>query len=101
MPRYLVERTFPEEFDVPPGQDGRRLLGAIVAGNADRNVNWICSYVARDRHTVYCVYDAPNPEAIRRSARSTGLPVDRIIEVSVLDPYAFHVLECSPGPQIR
>ncbi|TMG81330.1 MAG: DUF4242 domain-containing protein, partial [Betaproteobacteria bacterium] len=33
------------------------------------------------------IYDAPNPEAIRRVAVRSGLPVDRITEVRVLDPY--------------
>ena len=34
-------------------------------------------------------YDAPDPEAIRRAAQRNSLPVDRIIEVSVLDPYFY------------
>jgi len=39
--------------------------------------------------TSFCVYDAPSPEAIRRAAARNGLPVGRITEVRVLDPY-FH-----------
>jgi len=35
------------------------------------------------------IYDAPSPEAIRRAARRNNLPVDRITEVSVLDPYFY------------
>jgi hypothetical protein len=31
-----------------------------------------------------------NPEAIRDVAERNGLPVDRITEVSVLDPYFYH-----------
>jgi hypothetical protein len=34
--------------------------------------------------------DAPSPEAIRRSARRNNLPIDKITEVRVLDPY-FHL----------
>jgi Nickel responsive protein SCO4226-like len=37
----------------------------------------------------FCVYDAADPEAIRRAAERNSLPVDRIIEVSVLDPYFY------------
>jgi hypothetical protein len=37
----------------------------------------------------YCVYDGPNPEAIRLAGAATGLPVDRITEVRVLDPYFY------------
>jgi hypothetical protein len=32
----------------------------------------------------------PNPEAIRGAAERNGLPVDRISEVRVLDPYFHH-----------
>ena len=35
------------------------------------------------------MYDAPNPEAIRRAAERNGLPVDRITRVTVLDPYFY------------
>jgi hypothetical protein len=36
------------------------------------------------------VYDAPSPEAIRRAAGDLGLPVDKITEVRMLDPYFYH-----------
>ena len=91
MPRYLVERTFPEGLFVPPGRPGRKLLQTISACNSDRSVTWIHSYVAIDAGKTFCIYDAPNPEAIRRAAASNNLPVDRITEISVLDPYAYHV----------
>lgn len=85
-----MERTFPEALEVAPGAEGRKRLATIVACNADRKVTWIHSYVSADGRTSVCIYDAPNPEAIRLTARANGLPVDRIIEVSVLDPYPFH-----------
>ncbi|MEX1004242.1 MAG: DUF4242 domain-containing protein [Acidimicrobiia bacterium] len=91
MPRYLVERTFPDGLLVPPGPPGRKLLGSIIACNSDRNVTWILSYVAVDAAKTFCIYEAPSPEAIRRAAASNNLPVDRITEISVLDPYAYHV----------
>jgi hypothetical protein len=52
-------------------------------------VTWLQSYVTLDRKHTFCVYDAPTPGAIRRAAERNKLPVDRIIEVRVLDPY-FH-----------
>lgn len=89
MHRYLVERTFADRFGVPPGPDGRRKLERIIACNADRNVVWVHSYVSADRCTMFCIYDAPSPEAIRLTAQTNGLPVERIVEVDVLDPYPF------------
>lgn len=53
-------------------------------------MTWVHSYVSTDRQSTFCIYDAPNPEAIRLTARANGLPVDRIVEVCVLDPYPFH-----------
>jgi Protein of unknown function (DUF4242) len=90
MPRYLVERTFEIALDVPSGRSGSELLRSIVDCNSDRRVTWVVSYVSLDRFKTFCVYDAPSPEAIRRAAHSNGLPVERITEISVLDPYAYH-----------
>lgn len=89
MRRYLVERSFLDGLDIPPGDEGDAILRAIVACNTDRNVSWVHSYVSSDRRMTYCIYDAPSPEAIRLTARANGLPVDRIIEISLLDPYAY------------
>jgi len=89
MARYLVERTFDEAWQISPGLDGRRQLRALIARNSDRCVTWVHSYVTEDGRKSVCIYDAPSPEAIRLTARANGLPVDRIIEISVLEPYAY------------
>lgn len=47
------------------------------------------AYVADGGKTTYCIYDGPTPESIRRAASVNGLPVDRIREVRVLDPYFY------------
>jgi hypothetical protein len=89
MPRYLVERTFPEGLAIPVTEAGAQSCLAVVAANADDGVTWIHSYVTPDRTRTICVYDAPTPEAIRRAASRTKLPVDRITEVRVLAPYFY------------
>jgi hypothetical protein len=89
MPRYLVKRTFPNGLQIPAGPDGTELLGRVVEENADEGVTWLHSYVSDDREKSFCVYDAPNPEAIRKTATRNDLPVDHITQVSVLDPYAY------------
>jgi len=61
----------------------------VVSVNAEDNVSWVHSYVTMDHKKTFCIYDAPSPEAIRKSAEANGLPVDNIIEVSVLDPYFY------------
>jgi hypothetical protein len=61
----------------------------VVGRNADLGVTWIHSYVSDDKKKTYCVYDGPDPEAIRKAAQRNGLPVDSINKVSVLDPYFY------------
>ena len=89
MPRYLVERAFPEGLQIPGGDAGAEPCLAIVDRNADDGVTWLHSYVSEDRSKTFCVYDAPTPEAIRRTATVNSLPVERITEVRVLDPYFY------------
>jgi uncharacterized protein DUF4242 len=89
MPRYLVERTFPDGLGITPTDEGARACLSVVENNADSGVTWIHSYVTEDRRKTFCIYDGPSPEAIRRTAARNGLPVDSIVPVRVLDPY-FH-----------
>jgi hypothetical protein len=89
MPRYLVERTFPEGLQIPVNEIGADVCRTVVATNSDDLVTWVHSYVTDDKTKTYCIYDAPSPEAIRRAARRNNLPVDKITEVRVLDPYFY------------
>ena len=87
MPRYLVERTFSEGLALPANAEGAQASAQVVRNNMKDGVTWIHSYVTPDRRKTWCIYDGPSPEAIRVVAKANGLPVDRISEVRVLDPY--------------
>jgi hypothetical protein len=89
MPRYLVERTFDDGLDVPATTQGADRCLQVVRRNEREGVTWVHSYVSDDHRRSFCVYDGPDPEAIRRAAMANRLPVDRITQVRVLDPY-FH-----------
>ena len=89
MPRYLIERTFPDGLSIPMNDDGRKAVAGVVANNAALGVTWLHSYVSPDRKNTFCIYDAPSPEAVRQVADRNGLPVNRIAEVNVLDPYFY------------
>lgn len=89
MPRYLVERTFPDGLAIPMTEEGAATCRTVVGNNAEDLVTWVHSYVTPDRRKTFCIYDGPSPEAIRKAARRNSLPVDRITEVSVLDPYFY------------
>jgi hypothetical protein len=84
MPRYIVERTLSEGWPIPIDE----CLG-VLERNIDEGVTWIQSYVSEDGGTAFCLYDAPTPEAIRKTAARNVLPVDRITQVRVLDPYFY------------
>ncbi len=89
MPRYLIERTFPDGLEIPVTEEGAQACLNVVDANADVGVTWIHSYVADDKTKTFCVYDGPDPESIRNAAERNGLPVDRIEQVRVLDPYFY------------
>lgn len=90
MPRYLVERTFPDGLEIPTDQVGAKTCLDVVRNNAEEQVTWVTSFVATDRTKTYCVYDGPTPESIRRAAQANGLPVDAVTECRVLDPYFYY-----------
>jgi len=89
MPRYLVERTFRGGLNIPLTDQGAAVCMSVVGTNAEEGVTWVHSYVSEDKMKTFCIYDAPSPEAIRRTAEKNKLPVDRITQVSVLDPYFY------------
>jgi hypothetical protein len=89
MPRYLIERDFPAGLVVPMDGEGAKACLGVVEGNARDGVTWVHSYVSLDKKKTYCVYDGPSPEAIRRSAATNSLPIEKITEVRVLDPYFY------------
>ena len=89
MPRYMVERTFPEGLEIPTTGDGLKACLGVVDSNASVDVSWVRSFVSDDHTKTFCIYDGPSPEAIRKAASLSDLPVDGITEISVLDPYFY------------
>jgi hypothetical protein len=88
--RYVIERTFPDALGLPASAEGAEQTRAICKVNHEESVSWVHSYVSADKKRTFCVYDGPNPEAVRRAAQRNGLPVDRITEVRVLDPFFYY-----------
>ena len=81
MPRYVIEREFTGEFHLPTDELGE--------ANRNENVFWLHSYVSTDKKKTFCIYEAPSPEAIRRATNRNKLPLTRITEVLVLDPFYY------------
>ena len=89
MPRYVVERTFSGGLSIPIDATGEKACLAVIANNGEDGVTWVRSYVSDDKRRSFCIYDAPSPEAIRRTAARNNLPVDLITQVRILDPYFY------------
>jgi Protein of unknown function (DUF4242) len=84
MPRFLIERNFAEALEATKeGAD------AVVRANDDEGVRWLFSFLTPDKRKTYCLYEAPNAEAIRAAARRANLPADVVIEVSEIRPEMF------------
>ena len=80
MPRYIIERNVgtitPEQLEAV-GRKSNAVLEEMP------EVRWIRSYISHAEGKIYCQYDAPSAEAILEHARRTGIPADRISEVSL------------------
>jgi hypothetical protein len=76
MPRYVIERQFAEQLDLT-----KEKVEKVNLINDQEGVQWIFSFLSADKKKTYCLYDAPNPEAIRSAARRNNIPADAIIEI--------------------
>ena len=64
MPRFMIERNFAEQLEVTG--DSAELVRRI---NDDEGVKWLFSFLSADKRKTYCLYEAPDAEAIRAAAR--------------------------------
>lgn len=76
MPLFLIERTFADQLDLTSDDITR-----IEEVNADEGVRWLFSFLSADRRRTYCLYEAPNAEAIVAAAKRADVPADAVVEV--------------------
>ena len=76
MARYLIERNFAERIELT-----KEAADNIRQINDEEGVKWLFSFLSADKRKTYCLYEAPNAEAIRIAARRANLPADVIIEL--------------------
>ena len=86
MPKFVIERDIPEA-----GRMSSEQLQAIsqkscgILREMGPQIQWIQSYVADDK--IYCIYVAPDEDAVRKHADKGGFPANRISRIrSVIDP---------------
>ena len=86
MPKFVIEREIPGAGQLSP-QDlqavSQKSCG-VLHGMGPR-IQWVQSYVTENK--IYCVYNAPDEEAVREHARQGGFPANSIARVfAVIDP---------------
>lgn len=86
MPKYLIERDVPNAGDMSPEDlQGISQTSCAVLHEMGPRIQWLQSYVAGDK--IYCVYIAPNEDAIREHAEKGGFPANRVTQIdAVIDP---------------
>jgi Nickel responsive protein SCO4226-like len=77
MPIFLIERRFAEDLE-----GSAEVTDRINRINAEEGVRWLYSFLAADKRKTYCLYEAPDADAIRRAAVRAGLPADVVVELS-------------------
>ena len=56
-----------------------------VLSSMGPQIQWVQSYVTGDK--IYCVYNAPNEEMVRRHAKEGGFPANKVARVATnIDP---------------
>ena len=80
MPRYIIERnvgTISQEDLETTSKKSKEVMATIPG------MVWIRSYYSAAEGKIYCEYEAPNPKVILEHARLTGLPADKISEITL------------------
>lgn len=81
MGLFVIERNFAEQLD-PDALD----QAGIREINDEVGVRWVFSFLSADKKKTYCLYEAPNAEAIREAAARLGIPADVVVPVDQFGP---------------
>ncbi len=84
MALFLVERNFARELSPDAERTAR-----VARINDEIGIRWLYSFLSADKRKTYCLYEAPNAEAIRVAAGRANVPADVIVEVSEVRPDLF------------
>ncbi len=73
MPKFVIERDIPEAGRLSPEQlqkISQKSCGVLREIGAQ--IQWVQSYVTDDK--MYCIYLAPDEDAVREHAQQGGFP---------------------------
>ena len=75
MPLFIIERNFAEEIELDPTNE------VTLKVNEEIGVKWLYSFLSLDKKKTYCLYEAPNADAVYEAARRANVPADSVIQV--------------------
>jgi hypothetical protein len=86
MPKYLIEREIPGAGKLS-GDELKAISqkSCAILRQMGPQIQWVESFVTDDK--IYCVYIAPDAQAIQEHAKRGGFPANRVTEIKrVIDP---------------
>jgi hypothetical protein len=86
MPKFVIEREIPGAGKLSAADlKGISQKSCSVLNSMGPQIQWVQSYVTGDK--IYCVYNAPNEEMVRRHAKEGGFPANSVARVAaIIDP---------------
>ena len=86
MPKFVIERDIPEAGELSLQQlQSMSQKSCGVLREMGTQIQWVQSYVSDGK--IYCIYLAPDEDAVREHAQQGGFPANRISRIcSVIDP---------------
>lgn len=78
----VIESTYP-----PLGQaEWNALSSKTLSCYAERGIEWIQSYLSRDRTRLICELNAPDAQPVREVQHRVGIPFDRVWSAMLIKP---------------
>jgi hypothetical protein len=86
MPKFVIEREIAGAGKLSPAElQGIAQTSCGVLQKMGPQIQWVHSYVTGDK--IYCVYVAPDEDAVREHAKQGGFPANRVSRVAtMIDP---------------
>ena len=86
MPKFVIEREIPGAGKLSSAElQGISQKSCSVLTNMGPSIQWVHSYVTGDK--IYCIYNAPNEDAVREHAKQGGFPANSVARVhAIIDP---------------
>jgi hypothetical protein len=74
MPRYMVERTFPDGLRIQTTEEGAATCLGVVGRNSEAGVPWVHAHVSDGKRKTYCSTAARTRRPYVRRPSATACP---------------------------